>query len=184
MIREWLANPEVIGPAECPILLRWTIGGDRLMARAPVKLLVHKFPPRADDRDVHDHPRAFLTLCLAGGYDDLNPCGCVGGYVPAGALPVAVWMKRHGPGELRDADAWAVCPRCEGSQLRIGDRVRRGALRYRPALHRHRTRAGSGGALTVVVMGPKVREWGFHVGGGWLPWRVYRDRFGPSMRCP
>lgn len=33
-----------------------------------------------------------------------------------------------------------------------------------------------GGALTLCFMGPKTREWGFHLGEEWVPWRTYNDR--------
>lgn len=34
-------------------------------------------------------------------------------------------------------------------------------------------RVASGGALTVCFMGPKQREWGFHIDGTWVHWKAY-----------
>lgn len=54
-----------------------------------------------------------------------------------------------------------------------------------PCFHRHwfnRVRAtdrhsicevAPDGALTLALMGPKVREWGFHTPAGWVYWRDY-----------
>lgn len=61
-IESWFGPPEVIGAAECPLMLRWTLFNRWL------KLLVHYFPPEVTDSDPHDHPRSFLTFILKGGY--------------------------------------------------------------------------------------------------------------------
>lgn len=72
--RRLLPDTEVIGPPECPILHRWTLWpwGERKHENGDVrfKLMVHRFLPNADDRDMHDHPRGFVTLVLRGRYDD------------------------------------------------------------------------------------------------------------------
>lgn len=60
-----LAMEEVIGQAECPMMVRWTL------VKLPLglgKLMIHYFPPETTDRDPHDHPSSFLTLILKGGY--------------------------------------------------------------------------------------------------------------------
>jgi hypothetical protein len=61
---------EVIGPPDCPLLLRRTLLSGRFG-----KLLWHRFMPGASDKAHHDHPRPFVTLVLRGGYDDLQPDG-------------------------------------------------------------------------------------------------------------
>lgn len=33
------------------------------------------------------------------------------------------------------------------------------------------------GTLTLCLMGPKVREWGFHTPGGWVWWKTYYTTF-------
>ncbi len=30
--------------------------------------------------------------------------------------------------------------------------------------------------VTLALMGPKSREWGFHTDGGWVHWKAYNDR--------
>lgn len=64
--RELLSDfvePEMIGHEDCPMMVRWT-----LFYRWGVKITIHHFPPDVDDKDPHDHPSAFLTFVLKGGY--------------------------------------------------------------------------------------------------------------------
>jgi hypothetical protein len=61
---------EIIGPPECPIMLRRTLLSTRWL-----KLLWHRFMPGASDEAHHDHPRSFITVVLRGGYDDIQPMG-------------------------------------------------------------------------------------------------------------
>lgn len=71
-----LPEPEVIGPPECPLFLRWTLLAPRLRGKALCKVMVHYFFPHRQDADVpHDHPRSFVTFVLDGGYDDIVPDG-------------------------------------------------------------------------------------------------------------
>jgi hypothetical protein len=71
---------------------------------------------------------------------------------------------------------------------RANDRLRVGSVRFRSAEHRHRTHVSPRGCWTIVLMGPKRREWGFwaHYLGQrrWLPWRDHEHIFGFGMRCP
>lgn len=134
-------RPEVVGPPDCPIMLRWTLIG---RSGETNRLMLHWFPPNADDRDPHDHPCDFWTLVLQGGYDDLVP---------------------------------------RAGRVVVGDRMRRGSLRFRAAEHTHRTCVGSGGCWSLVWMRPRRREWGFHRGGRFWKWFDYEHRFGFGMRC-
>jgi hypothetical protein len=61
----------LIGDPNCPILKRWRIDAFGL------KLRLHKFYANTKDRDTHDHPWPFLTICLKGGYDDVRLDGKV-----------------------------------------------------------------------------------------------------------
>jgi hypothetical protein len=169
---------EVIGPEECPILLRRTLLSTRWF-----KVLLHEFLPNASDRDPHDHPRAFLTLAYQGWYDDIQLCPhCKGdGEEPHMdndvSGPPACYVCHggvEGPhGEMRYRGAVKV------------DRVQAPAVRYRSAKHVHTTQVGPAGCKTVVIMGRLARPWGFWRGGSWYPWRAYDRLFGHGgFRCP
>lgn len=73
-----LGPPEVIGNPECPILYRWTLlhlGGMKDESgwhNCKAKLMLHRFMPNTTDREYHDHPWAFVTVVLQGGYDDYS----------------------------------------------------------------------------------------------------------------
>lgn len=63
--------------------------------------------------------------------------------------------------------------------------VRAGMVRYRRARHTHTTTTDHVGAWTLVVMGPKTRDWGFLrlADGTWWRWMPYVERFGGVIRC-
>lgn len=122
-----------------------------------VKAMVHYFPPEVSDRDPHDHPRPFITLVLRGNYRD---------------------------------ESWVVCnPKARPEDTKIGvrrtERLFAGAFRYRPARYLHIVETDERGCWTIVVMGPKVREWGFVrlVSGSWWQWGRYVQKFGGVIRC-
>ena len=174
----WLRNPEYIGPPDCPIMRRWTIYADdgllpyvKLAKRWPRifdrKLMVHYFEPNVEDRDPHDHPRGFWTLVLRGRYLDLVPCGLC-----------------DGSGRHRGTDGGDLCSNCLGDGLIIGDVMKAGTIRYRPAKHTHITQSGPKGAWTLILMGPFERSWGFLRNSKWWPFKEYEAEFGFAMRCP
>jgi hypothetical protein len=189
-----LPKPEVIGPPDCPILLRYTIWprslrrwaplgsgpGESEKPPAPVKVMLHHFLPNADDRDVHDHPRPFWTLVLRGWYDDMCACpGCDGsGRVLARFADLRWFASCWGA-----VPVYEVCSRCRGEGVLIRERMRPGMLRLRPANHAHRTKVGPSGCWTLVVMGPLRRRWGFWRDGLWWFWKDYEAAFGFAMRC-
>jgi hypothetical protein len=57
-------------------------------------------------------------------------------------------------------------------------RVWPGMVLFRRAAHRHSVKLVDGKpALTLVIRGPYVREWGFFTARGWEHWKAYfRDR--------
>lgn len=64
--------------------------------------------------------------------------------------------------------------------------VKAGQIKYRSAGHTHTTTTDEVGAWTVVVMGPKIREWGFlrpGEGNTWWHWEKYVRHFPGEMRC-
>lgn len=171
-LRAWLREPFIVGPDECPIMYRWAVIGGASPTSKPLlfpgfkrwTLKVHHFMPNRDDRDVHDHPWPFLTVVLAGGYEDLVPCpACEGSRV----------------------EAWGddCCAACEGTGLIVGDLMRAGMARWRGPDHAHRTRTGPSGAWTLVITGNRLdRPWGFFPAGTKVRWDEYIELHG-SGRC-
>lgn len=180
-----LLLPDTIGPAECPICHRWTLippgtGSNSSSIDRHItvpdwmpKLLLHHFMPQADERHSHDHPRGFWTLVLWGGYDDLVPCDW------CNSTGNMFWNSDH-PDRRMDG----YCQKCGSTGHVLGDRMRAGTLRYRPPEHIHRTRVHPEGAWTLVLMGPKRREWGFWLSPTrWMEWQEYFKEHGFGMRC-
>lgn len=56
--------------------------------------------------------------------------------------------------------------------------LKRGSLTYRPAHHRHTVQTDSGGAWTLLLVGPFKRKWGFYVDGEYVGVREYFRKFG------
>lgn len=157
LLLEALVQVEVIGQEECPMMLRW-----EFLNLGFVKAMVHYFPPEVSDRDPHDHPRSFVTFVLRGHYRDES------------------WEE---PGfEARQRSPHFI-PVFE--KLRRTERVKAGAVKYRPAKYLHIVETDEVGCWTLVVMGPIMREWGFRrlETGRWWPWGKYIQKFGGVTRC-
>jgi hypothetical protein len=120
-------------------------------------IFLHKMDAPDPGLDVHDHPWWFVSIILAGGYDEERS-------------PIREAPSRAARAAEHDARPGARPP------------GRRGVLTYRRPLsvrvmrldeaHRivrlHRRRSWS-----LVVHGPTRRGWGFYLPSGWMPWREY-----------
>jgi hypothetical protein len=97
-------------------------------------------------RDLHDHPRDFVSIVLRGGYAEERP-------------------ERTSDGRIRWRDR--LTPICRTSL--------RGPLSvvYRRAQDPHRIAVVLPGTLTLVLWGRKRRHWGFHTFAGWVRWEQY-----------
>lgn len=58
------------------------------------------------------------------------------------------------------------------------EHLRAPATRYRPATHQHTVFPDPGGAWTIIVTGPKVRNWGFWVRGKFVKMNKYFLTYG------
>lgn len=56
-----------------------------------------------------------------------------------------------------------------------GYHVRRWCNFIRAATHVHAIRMVLPGTLTLCLVGPDVREWGYHTPSGWVHWRAYKQ---------
>jgi hypothetical protein len=129
----------------------------------PFRPALHVFH-RSDHDEMHDHPWPFVSVILWRGYIEETPSVC-------GWRDVTEWDIYA----MRDNDPGAeVSP--DGRQIRFRRRKRvwPGMVLLRRATHVHRVELVDGKrAVTLVVMGPRVREWGFWVGDRWQVFREY-----------
>lgn len=93
--------------------------------------------------------------------------------------PSAFWtlVLKGSYDDLVPDDPW------NGERLVVGDHMKAGMFRRRPARHMHITRIGPEGAWTLCWMGPKERPWGFLTNRAWYPWQEYVRAFGFGERC-
>lgn len=130
-----------------PYMLRWYV-----FPKVPwFRVYVHKFLRSDEDRALHDHPWAFVSLILRGRYVEHT---------------------------------------ADGATLRLPFTVayRAARTRHRVQLYRNEVTGREDPCWTLIVTGPKVREWGFWcqqtlltIGGRhvesdrFVPWREWGD---------
>lgn len=108
-----------------------------------INVYLHKFCRDDDDRALHDHPWWFLSLMLAGTYVE---------HVAVTLLGIGVTKAKT---------------------------RRAGSIAYRPATHKHRVelvKRPDGSPIpcwTLVLTGPRVREWGFWCPQGFVNWKDF-----------
>lgn len=126
----------------------------RLLRIGPwVAVYLHHFIDDDWSRDFHDHPKRFISIGLWGSYIEEIPFH---------------FVTEYEEGDIVSRKAY-VAP----------------WIRSFPATHRHRivlesTGDGDGnlrhekhGCWTLVIVGPKTREWGFWLNGQWMKWSEY-----------
>lgn len=120
-----------------------------LIPRNPwLNVYLHKFLRDDDDRALHDHPWWFVSILICGSYREIL------------RDDLSEFVDRYAP-----------------------------SVAYRPATHRHCVclewtvkRDENGNFLliykpcwTIIITGPKVREWGFWCPKGFVPWYEFVD---------
>lgn len=125
---------QTIGGEHDPYLRRWhlTPRGD-----GPAVYL-HQFLRSDDDRALHDHPWASVSIILSGSYLE---------HVPGEDEPLL-----RTPGTVVERDATSA---------------------HRVELLRLRPGAPELPVWTLFLVGPRVREWGFHCPQGWVRWQDF-----------
>jgi hypothetical protein len=138
----------IIGGADAPYLRRWHV----LPRNRIFNLYLHHFLRDDDDRALHDHPWAWCSLVLAGGYYEHT--------IAAGGIHRRRWRPA---GSLRLSG-----PR----------RAHRIELHKHPAEHAPLPVT----CFTLFATGPVVRAWGFHCAErGWVPWQQFTDPADPGI---
>lgn len=128
----------VIGGKESPYMLRWYL----IPRNRWFNVYLHKILRDDDDRALHDHVAANISIVLRGSYDEIAPD------VKAAATP-----------HMRIADMPLVTKR-----RRVGSVV------FRRASDAHRLEVVSGPVWTLWIKGPNVRDWFFHCKQGPVLW--------------
>lgn len=140
-----------IGGESNPYMLRWYL----IPRNRWINVYLHKFVRDDDDRALHDHPWWFVSLMLWGSYREF-------------VEPFWARFKAVGCFVIDDQRTWV-------------DR-RAPSIAFRQANHRHRVelfKRPDGTPIpcwTIVITGPKVREWGFWCPKGFVPWWKFVDR--------
>jgi len=138
---------EINGDGKCPTYLyRWT-----LLSTPWFKIYLHHFVADDWSKDLHDHPKRFITIGLRGGYIEQVPA-------PLG-LEAAETASAHT--EKRLQMGWY---RYWGAPW----------IRSFEASHTHRIIIPEGeDCWTLCIAFKAVRQWGFWANGKWVPWRQY-----------
>lgn len=145
----------VIGGAEDPYLLRWHI----IPRNRFFNIYLHKFLRDDDDRALHDHPWASLSLVLKGSYIE------------------------HLPDRFRVFRRGAVIWR--GPKFRHRIELFKQIVGYSAAAPWRIVRAKP--VWTLFITGPRVREWGFwcpDAAAGrerFVPWHEFTDPDDPGQ---
>jgi hypothetical protein len=86
-----------------------------------------------------------------------------------GSVRIHHWLGPDDDRAFHDHPWWFITLMLKGTYTDYGpggaDRLHAGSLRYRRALHQHTVIPGKNGAWTLLVTGPKVRNWGFWANG-------------------
>lgn len=143
-------HEEINGAHRCPTYLhRWTL----FQPRRPKKLwrgfgvYIHKFIGDDWSRDLHDHPKRFISIGLKGAYSEQT-------------------FRNNGA---------RSCP-CDLETEHLTTRIYRAPwVRTFPANHTHRISLlpDRQPCWTLVIVLWHVREWGFWHKGTFMPWRSY-----------
>lgn len=134
----------VIGGEERPYLRRWWV----IPRNRFLNIYLHQFLRSDDDRALHDHPWANLSILLRGSYIEHT--------IAAGGIE-----HRH---ELH-AGQWRL--RLSG---RLAHRVELLQVRLVVPWPAYATQP----CWTLFITGPRYRAWGFHCPKqGWIPWERF-----------
>lgn len=124
-----------------PYLIRYSLFSCRFFSVKIHKILLSDYDCH------HDHPWAFISLILRGGYVEHSTRKVK--YVPC--APFYMWEVR---------------------EVKVSRLYGPGSILYRPAEFTHKLEIHQP-AWTFVITFKKVREWGFHTPKGWVKWFRY-----------
>lgn len=128
-----------------PFLDRWGLVHERFGG-----FLLHHIADADPGKDLHDHPWAFTSIVLRGGYTEEVADTRV---ASAMATVADMYPDSCTPGAPR---SW-----------------RRFSIHHMPLTTAHRITAAEPGTWTLVLRGPTRRRWGFYLPTHWIVWTSY-----------
>lgn len=135
---------EINGAERCPTYLyRWTI-----LKWGKRGIYLHHFVGDDWSRDLHDHPKRFISIGLKGGYVEWTPCTRC--YIPCGFENQRVYNAPW----IRTFPAEHI---------------------HRLTMFRTHPTGVVQDCWTLVLVGNATRQWGFWHLGEFIPWRKYVD---------
>lgn len=140
LIDRWFKIELIRSGENCPVyLFRWWL----MTLLGGWKVYLHHFVGDDSARDLHDHPRAFISIGLWGGYTEETP------YVDSRGSESTVLVNRKN----------YVAP-----WIRYFPPEHKHRLILFP---------GKRSTWTLVIVGPLKRSWGFWVRGKWIHYKTY-----------
>lgn len=119
-----------------------------LKKKLGIELYLHKVSADDGDRHLHDHPWPFIAIILVGGYEEIVPKPGTDGAAPRDRV-----LSRH----------FAPTVHCKTEH----------------DLHQLRLFRDQNGEKivnwSIVIRGPKVKDWGFSTEDGWKDHSAYLD---------
>jgi len=80
------------------------------------------------------------------------------------------WFSSDDNRAFHDHPGWFITLVLSGSYTDVSplgrQLMRRGKIKYRPALHKHTVEVSDGGCWTFVIFGKSIRRWGFWIRDG------------------
>jgi hypothetical protein len=81
------------------------------------------------------------------------------------------WLHSDDERYLHDHTWWFITFVLKGGYTDVSDKgnehLKAGSIRYRAATHKHSVKVDTEGAWTLLITGPKIRNWGFWIGNKW-----------------
>lgn len=151
LLRLWGRFRYVIGDGpNGPLLIRY-----RLISTRWGGVYLHHLMRSDLDRDLHDHPWAFWSLIIWRGYYEQEPL--------AGQWAASMPTDPPGMGIPPVTEAW--------ERRRVTWRAPLTVVRHE-ASDRHALDLDRP-AWSLIWVGPRTHEWGFHTEQGWVAWQEY-----------
>lgn len=145
-------EPEfTIGGKDRPYLKR-----HKLVANWLFGIYVHEFCRSDDDRALHDHPWLFnATRVLRGSYVEWTP-------TKTHRARMLDPMHQYPTARVVPEGGWRFRPGRAPHRVQLFETHAPGEELVRPGTTQR--------VWTLFIRGPRVWEWGFYCGQGWIPW--------------